>query len=162
MALLTRIKLDFSAVFSADTSYRGHVSPNWDALDLQWPDGTDASEADIAWATINNSITTGATESHDLRSLASVFGTTSTVVEVRALFFRVRSGGGLTIAKGGTNGFDAFGSAWTLYCPIGQQVMIVCPTDGVLVTGAADKTIDIVNASGSTAVYDLLVIGTSA
>lgn len=162
MALTTRIKLDFDAVFSADSSYRGSVAPNWGALDAQWADGNLANQANIAWSTISNSIANGATETIDLRALAGVFGTTLTVVEVRAILFRVRSGGALTIKIGGTNGFDGFGAAWDLLCPIGTHLHLVCPTDGVLTTSATKKTIDIVNASGAGAVYDCVVIGTSA
>jgi hypothetical protein len=162
VAVLTRFKFDFDSVFSADANYRGSVAPNWAPLDVQWADGNDANEANLAWSTINNSIANGATESIDLRALAGVFGTTLTMVEVRAILFRAKSGGGLTIKIGGTNGFDALGAAWTLYCPLGTHLHFICPTDGVLVTGASDKTIDIVNASGAAATYDLVVIGTAA
>lgn len=164
MGLRTSIRFGLDSVLSINAEngdYEGQLRAKFPDLDLLWASGTNASEADRLITDYGATLTTGSTRSLDLRSIANALGGTTTFAEVRAIGFRLRDQP-LTIGKGGSNGWTGLGASWTLTPPIGTWFFLVNSEDGRLPTGASDKVIDIANASGSTATYDLVILGTSA
>lgn len=131
------------------------------SLDVLWGSGTGSSQADKRYEDIGVTLTTASTRNLDLRSLTDHRGAALSFVEVRGIWVRCRDFA-LTFAKGAANGWTALGAAWTITPPAGTWMRILNPTDAKLPTTATDKVIDISNASGSTATYDLLIVGVSA
>lgn len=130
-------------------------------FDQYWSSGTGSSQADLFWEDIGVTLATATTRNLDLRALTSgPGGSTVDMREIRYFAMRCRDFA-LLIAKGAANGFTGFGSAFSLVIPAGMWFRLVDPTDGKVPTGAADKVLDITNSSGSTATYDLLIVGTS-
>lgn len=164
MGLLTTIRAEIDALLGINAEngdYEGTVRAKFPALDLRWPSGTAASQADRLITDYGVTLADGATRNLDLRSIANALGGTTTFVEVRALGIRLRDKP-LTVAKGGSNGWTGLGASWTITPPIGTWILLVNAEDGRLPTTASDKVIDITNNSGDVATYDLLLIGTSA
>ncbi len=142
-------------------SYGGSTNVPVPAMDLAWGDGAGENSVQEHYAVIGATIANAGTTTIDLRSLTVEDGGSITLVEVRAIFVRCRDYA-LTFAKGGTNGWTGLGTAWTITPPAGCWFRIVCGTDGAMGTTASVKTIDITNASGSTATYDVVIVGVTA
>lgn len=134
-------------------------------LDELWPDGTDANEADDFWVNYAQPLTGSGTVSLDLANLSNgPDGGAVTFAEVRAILIRARStnGDAVRLKPNASNGWTALGSSLQVEIPAGGYFRLACGVDGALPVGASDKVLDLENLSGSAAVVDVLIVGTSA
>lgn len=168
MGLLTKLRLEFDAVFGVNAEaadYEGVVRPKITPLDERWVSGTAGSKADRAWGDYGATLAASATRNLDLRALTNALGASISMTEIRAVGLYVRnvaSTDSLDIAKGASNGFTGFGASFSMRVQRGTWVWLVCPVDGEYPTGASDKVLDITNNSAAEVTYDIVVIGTSA
>jgi hypothetical protein len=162
MGQISRIKDSLVVSQSQSGDLVGQYLSGFPELDLYLGSGTAANQADLFWTDISVSILTATTRNLDLRALTNGPGGAAVDLrEIRGIWFRARDFA-LTLAVGAANGWTALGALFSIVPPAGTWFRVVNPTDGVLPTGAANKVLDLSNASGSTATYDLLIIGTSA
>lgn len=160
MGLRTVFRVLFDFEFSDDGDYLGVLRSGFANPDLLLANGATAGKANVPYSDVGVTLADGATRNLDLRNLTGPKGGALLFAEVRLLAIRCRDGA-LTFAKGASNGWTGLGSSWTIKLPSGSWTYLVCPTDGVLSTGAADRVIDITNNSGGTVTYDLVVVGTA-
>lgn len=162
MGLRTSLKVQFDCKYQSAVDYNATFEATMPGIpDFVWPDGTVVNTADQVYADVGVTLATATTRNLDLRSLITPRGASQQFADVRLIMIRCRDYA-LTFAKGASDGWTGLGSAWTMTLPAGTWFCLSNPTDGAMVTGASNKVIDITNASGSTATYDVIVVGTTA
>lgn len=126
--------------------------------------GTGANQANLLFRD-QRTLTTGANEDLDLAGvLTDPFGTTITFDEVRYIYFYSASANttNLTITGKATNGFitpfQAAGHG-IVVSPDGCALLIAPDATGFNVTAATGDLLTITNASGASATYDIVIIG---
>lgn len=160
--LRTALKVQFDCKYRTDVDYNATYEATMPGIpDFVWPDGTVLNTADQVYADVGVTLATASTRNLDLRSLVTPLGVSQQFVEVRLIMIRCRDYA-LTFANGASNGWTGLGSAWTLTLPAGTWMCLANPLDAKMPTTASDKVIDISNASGSTATYDVIIVGTTA
>jgi hypothetical protein len=162
MGLRTSLKVQFDCEHRSSLDYEISARATMPGIpDFTWPDGTVLNTADQVYADTGVTLATASTRNLDLRSLTTPLGVSQQFVEVRLIMIRCRDYA-LTFAKGAANGWTGLGSAWTMTLPAGTWFCITNPLDAKMPTTASDKVIDISNASGQTATYDVIFVGTTA
>jgi hypothetical protein len=144
-----------------------------DASQLAYDDtlssGTAADQADRIWSD-QRTLAAGANDDLDLTALAhSVFGSTVTIdlARVKAILIihtSTTAGEKLWIDSSVANGFTgAFAGSATSKLEIGADsaTLLASKKDG-WATGSGNKVLRIHNAGANTAVYNIVVLGTSA
>jgi hypothetical protein len=134
-------------------------------LDVLWPDGTDANEADDFWVNYAQPIAGSGTATLDLKSLSGgPDGGSVDFAEVRAILIRARStnGDAIRVSPHSSNGWDGLGSSFEIEIPPGGFFRVFCGVDGALPVASNTKSIDLDNLHSGAAVVDVLIVGTSA
>lgn len=166
MPLQTYLSVHLKALESASGESQNSVCQHlFDAfIALNLDDGTGTGQADRVFSDRRN-LSASASENLDLAgSLAGAFGQTVTFVKVKLIILYCRTAGQtLSLSKGASNGWGGFASGSTdaLYAKGGGFLVWFDPT-GTAVTASTGDIVTIANSSGSTASYDIFVIGTSA
>lgn len=157
----TTFKETFQAAIRDLGEFAGAQRAQIPQLDELWPDGTTDGEANRFWGTFEKNLATVTNDDWDLRALADgPGGATVDLREVRAILLYTDTD--LTLQPGAANGWTALGASASIKVPAGSWFRLICPTDGKLPTGAADKVLRVANNTAGTAVYSLVLIGTSA
>lgn len=128
--------------------------------------GTGANQADRVF-TDTRTVTTGATDSLDVAgSLVDAFGATITMARVKAIYIKSASTNttDLQFARPASNGVPLFSAV--------SDAIVIKP-DGVFLWAAPDATaipvtagtadlFSVINGAGASAVYDIVIVGSSA
>ncbi len=129
--------------------------------------GTGASTADLVFSD-TRTLSASASENLDLAgSLADVFGSTLTFVELRAVMVIAAAGNtnNVRVTRPASNGVPLFLAASDgIDVPPGGVFLWACPADGkVTVTASTGDLLTVANSSSGTSVtYDVVIVGTSA
>ena len=128
--------------------------------------GTTTGLADKIWSD-QRTVTTGATDSIDLAgTLTDSFGETVTFVKVKGILISSAAANTTTlqIARPASNGVILFGAASGALAVLsaGGFFCWVDPAVGVTVTTGTGDLLSIINSAGASAVYDIMIVGTSA
>ena len=162
MGLRTALKVQFDCKYQTSADYNTSFEATMPGIpDFVWPDGTVLNTSDQVYADIGVTLATATTRNLDLRSLVTPLGAAQIFAEVRLIMIRCRDYA-LTFEDGAANGWTGLGNGWKLIPPAGTWLCLANASDGRLPTTASDKVIDITNASGSTATYDIIIVGTTA
>ncbi|MBN1174529.1 MAG: hypothetical protein JXA67_20340 [Micromonosporaceae bacterium] len=134
---------------------------------LTWTSGTTVDKADLIFSD-TRTISASSNEDLDLAgSLSSVYGSTLTFVELRAVLIAAAVGNtnNVRVTRPASNGVPLFLAASDgIDVPPGGFFFWACPADGkVTVTAGTGDLINVANSSSGTSVtYDVVIIGTSA
>ena len=127
--------------------------------------GTGDNQADVLWVD-QRTVGDGATDSLDLSgSLTDAFGATVTLVDVKGIYIRSANANTTNLSVGGNaNGLINWISAATDQVQVQPDglFLLSAPNTGYAVTAATGDVLDVVNAAGATALYDIVIWGTSA
>lgn len=135
--------------------------------EIELSSGTGASAVDLEYIA-QRTVLASANNDIDLAgSLVDRFGATITFVKVKGIWIRCSSSNvnSLILKPAAANGFlGPFGAAThTLTIPPGGGIELTAPVSGWTVTaGTGDKINEANSGAGSSVVYDLHIIGTSA
>lgn len=128
--------------------------------------GTSTNQADLVFSD-TRTLTTGSGESLDLTGTAlnNAFGAALALAKVKAIYIKSKDTNTTTLTVGNvTNsiqlGFGATTQSWAI--PPGGVFLVTAPQSGWTVTAGTGDLLRIVNASGASADFDIIVIGTSA
>lgn len=141
----------------------GPIASRFGGLDILWPDGTSANQADAFWADLGVTETGSGSTSYDLDSLsAGPGGATVSFAEIRALFINVTAGE-CSLSPNVSNGWTALlaDASDILTLQTGARLRLICGGDGEYPVSAMDKVLDIA-ALGSGVTYDILIVGATA
>lgn len=133
---------------------------------LSLVNGTGANQADRIFHD-TRTITASATDSLDLAGvLTDKFGSTLTFAKLKALIVAASSANtnNVVVTRPATNGVPLFSAAGDA-CPVlpGGHFWWMAPGAGVTVTATTGDLIDMVNSGGgSSVIYDVVILGTSA
>lgn len=137
---------------------------------LDWPlsidlaNGTGANQANAMWSD-RRTLTTGANEDLDMAGvLVSELGATLTFTRVKAVFIRSLPANTttLTVSRPASNGlaiFAAAGDAITIK-PGGIFAYVDPSAAGIAVVAGTGDLLNIANAAGASATYEIVIIGT--
>lgn len=137
-----------------------------DDLDKQYtielPTGTSSGQANQIFHD-QRTVASGATDSLDLAGvLQNAIRQTVTFSAIKAVIVRAATGNSttLSVTRPASNGVPLFAAAGDAI-PIGPGGIFVwaAPAAGIAVTGGTGDLLDIVNGSGASASYDVIVIG---
>lgn len=108
-------------------------------------------------------VTTGATDSLDLSGVLSNAirqSVTFTVIKMVIIKAAAANSTILSVTRPASNGAPIFAAAGDA-CPVGPGGIFIwsSPAAGVTVTGGTGDLLDIVNAAGASATYDVIIIG---
>jgi hypothetical protein len=129
--------------------------------------GTTANAADLVFSD-TRTINASSNEDLDLAgALTSVYGSTLTFVEVRAIMIKAADGNtnNVRVTRPASNGVPLFLAASDgIDVPPGGVFFWACPADGkVTVTAGTGDLINVANSSsGSSVTYDVIIVGVSA
>lgn len=128
--------------------------------------GTGANQADRIF-TDTRTVSSGATDALDLAgSLVDAFGATITMARVKAIYIKSAAANttDLQLARPATNGVPLFAAASDAMVikPSGALLWVAPDATAVPVTAATADIINIVNAAGAPATYDIVIVGSSA
>lgn len=128
--------------------------------------GTGANQADRIF-TDTRTVTTGATDSLDVAgSLTDAFGATITMARIKAILIRAASGNttDLQLTRPASNGVPLFAAASDAIVIRPGGCLLWCAPDatGIAVTAGTGDLINVVNGSGASATYDIVIVGASA
>lgn len=132
-----------------------------------WTNGTTVDKADLVFSD-TRTITASSNEDLDLAgSLSSVYGATLTFVELKAIMVVASTSNtnAVRVTRPASNGVPLFLAASDgIDVFPGGCFFWACPADGkVTVTAATGDLINIANSSsGTSVVYDVIIIGASA
>lgn len=163
------IRHGFSTVFrptSVLPTTSDQLSKN-SPLETELTSGTGSSAVDLEYIA-QRTITASANNDIDLAgSLTDRFGNTITFVKIKGIWLKASSSNtnSVILKPGAANGFTGpFGAAThTLTIPPGGILMLCAPVSGWTVTAGTGDIINEANSgAGSSVVYDLHIIGTSA
>lgn len=166
MSLTTRINVSVSSTLSSAMDLgvvaSAPLSKNW-ALDLA--SGIGASQADVVWSD-TRTVGDGATDDVDIRAaLTTALGATFAPVKVKAVLIVAAAANttNLTIL-GDANSVPILNTAATTVTlqPGGMFLLTAPALAGIAVTAGTGDIIQVVNAAGAAANFDIVVIGTSA
>ena len=128
--------------------------------------GTGAEQANLLW-TDERSLATGANEDIDVAaSLVNAYGDAAVFAKVKAIIIFAKAANTtiLTVSRPATSGLpflDTDGDAFKLgpgdFCVFTRRAAA-----GIAVSAGADDVINILNAAGATATYEILILGTDA
>jgi len=136
-------------------------------LETELSSGTGASAVDLEYIA-QRTITASDDNDIDLAgSLTDRFGNTITFVKIKGIWLKASASNtnSVILKPGASNGFTGpFGAAThTLTIPPGGILMLCAPVSGWTVTaGSADIINEANSGAGTSVVYDLHIIGTSA
>lgn len=147
----------------ADSLDLGTVKDDLEKLyTLDLPTGTGSGQANQLFHD-QRVVNSGATDSLDLAGvLQNAIRQTVTFSSIKAVIVKAAAGNttNLSITRPAANGVPIFAAAGDA-CPIGPGgIFVWCsPGAGVTVTGGTGDLLDIVNAAGAAATYDVIIIG---
>jgi hypothetical protein len=132
-------------------------------IENAFSNGTGANQANEVWHD-QRSLATGANEDLDLAgALTGVLGGTLTFAAIKAIIFAAAAQNttNLTVSRPASNGvpFLAAASDAFVLTPGGLFVLTNPSAGGILVTADTGDLINVANAAGATATYDVVIIG---
>lgn len=167
MALDTRIKLTLASVLSSALDLQPRTAPLSLAKNIALTNGTGANQADLLWSD-QRTVAASATDSVDLAgSLSDAFGGSLTFARIKLLVVLAATGNtnNVVVTRPASNGvplFSAAGDAVPVR-PGGLFVWACSDATGVAVTAGTGDLLDFVNSgAGSSVVYDVAIVGSSA
>lgn len=134
---------------------------------IELSNGTSTSAADRLFHD-QRTLTASGTEDLDLAgSLSNAFGSTLTLVELRAVLITASSANtnNVVLSRPASNGVPLFSAAGdAIAIPPGGVFLWACGADGkVTVTAGTGDLLTVTNSSSGTSVtYDVVIVGTSA
>lgn len=167
MALDTRIALSIKATQTGGADLVGATAPLNLVKNILLTNGTGVGQGDRMWSD-QRTVTASATDSVDLSgTLTDAFGATLTFAKIKAVYVEALSTNtnNVVVTRPASNGVPLFAAA--------GDALALRPSEsffwggsagaGVTVTAGTGDLIDFVNsAGGSSVVYNVVVIGTSA
>lgn len=158
MPQVVNYKETITIVGNPPANFDGGVSPRPTPIDLRWPEGTAAQQANrIGQA--GGTLAAAATVTIDLTALAGPGGANVGLAEVRML--RVETTGRLKLEPGAVDGWTGLGAAFEIDIPPGTLQLTTSGADGEIAVGASSKTI-LITAGAAGATYRVIAIGASA
>jgi hypothetical protein len=163
----TRITLGVTTTMSEALDLKSRTSLLNFARGLSLANGTGAEQADRVWDD-TRTIAASGTDDLDLSGvLVDAFGATATFVKVKGIFVYAAAGNTNNVVIGGaaaTQFVGPFGAAaHTIAVPPGQLFGITASTNGWPVVNAASDLLRIANSgAGTSVIYDIVILGTSA
>ena len=130
--------------------------------DITIPTGSTSGLANQLWHD-QRTVASGATDSLDLAGvLTNAIRQTVTFSAIKLVIIKAAAANTtvLSVTRPAANGVPIFAAAGDA-CPVGPGgIFVWCsPAAGVTVTAGTGDLLDIVNAAGASAVYDVIVIG---
>lgn len=167
MALSTRVQFSLDAQLTSALDLGVASLPIKVARDFVWSSGTGANAADRIFAD-QRTVGASATDSLDLSgSLADGIGGTAVFAKVKGLIVYAAPGNvnNVVVTRPASNGvplFSAAGDAFPLR-PGALFLWLSPDATAVAVTAGTGDLVDFVNsAAGTSVIYDVIILGTSA
>lgn len=166
MSLSTNVKLDLVASEQSVLDLVTATAPHTIAKRITMATGTGSGLADMAWSD-TRTITASSSENLDLAgSLVGALGNTLTFVKLKALYIAASSANtnNVRLTRPASNGVPLFLAASDgLDILPGGVFLWVAPGAGVTVTASTGDLLTVANSSsGTSVIYDVVIIGTSA
>lgn len=167
MALDTRLKLTLDANFTSPLDLQSRSAPVALAVSKALTNGTAANQANLVWSDQRTIAASGNDDLDLAGTLADAFGSTITFARIKTLIVKASSANVNNVVVGGAS------STFTTWVTGTNPAVLVRP-DGLLVLSASDATSYAVTATsadtlritnggaGTSVVYDIVVIGSSA
>lgn len=137
----------------------------------RWLDGIGYNQANLAWDTGERTLASGANEDLDLvGGFNNPFGTTQSPAKIKAVLFLNYNENTqkLTVKSAASNGWTGMitGNSNGVIVPPGSSQMAgrfewIAP-QGVAITAGTGDLINVLNSSGESCIYQVIVVGTSA
>lgn len=126
-------------------------------------DGSGANQASTQWSD-RRTLATGANEDLDFAGgITNAFGVTLTLTKIKAIIIQALAANttNLTVSRPASNGVPFFAAASdaVVLKPGGLFVLTDPSAAGVTVTAATGDLLNILNAAGASASYDIIVFG---
>lgn len=159
------IRLDLEVTKTIDPGLPGRV-PVVKEYSWQIASGIGAEQVNVLWSD-DRTLATGANEDLDVAgTLKDAFGGDAIFAKVKGLLIVARGANTtqLTITRPATSGFPfllADGDGFILG-PGDMFLITRRAAAGMAITGGADDVINIANAAGASATYDIFVLGTDS
>lgn len=163
-SLTSRVQIAISGVLSDVLDLVTAQAPLAQTTTITLANGVGASQADKIWSD-QRTLATAATDDLDLKgALADAFGAAFTPARVKVLYIYAASGNTTNLTIGGDANsvpfFDAAADSVTLK-PGGVLVLVDPGATGYVVTADTGDIIQVANAAGASATYNIVVIGSS-
>lgn len=127
--------------------------------------GSGSGQANQAWHDAR-SIASGATDSLDLAGvLVNGLGQTVTFTSIKAVIIKFGSGNTtvVSVTRPASNGAPIFAAAADAIPYAANGLFVWCnPNAGIAVTAGTGDLVDLVNAAGAAATYEIVIIGVAA
>jgi len=165
MALTADLVIDIKATLTSVLDLVTGSAPLAQAKKVALTDGTGANKARKIFSD-QRTLSTGANENLDLAGvLTDVFGTTLTFTNIKAIYISGASANttNLTLTAPGVNGFAGLFAALGdgIAIPPDGKFLAIAPGAsgfGAVTAGTADL-LNMANAAGASATYDIVIIG---
>jgi hypothetical protein len=166
MALSTSIRAGISAMLTNALDHGTASMPVTLTNDTTMATGTATGRADLVWGD-QRTLSASATEDLDLAgSLTGLLGGTLTIVKLKAIMVKAASGNtnNVRIIRPAANGVPLFAAASDeIAVQPGGTFLWVAPGAGITVTAGTGDLLTFTNSAGGTSVvYDVVFVGTSA
>lgn len=164
MSLQAIIRAQIEAVYKGTNALGTPQFPVNPAQPITLKSGTGDLAADLLWAQERN-LAGSANDALDLTALTDAFGNAINLAHVKAIYIKAADAnvGNLEVGNAASNGWIGFakGATDTVEIAPGGVLLWSAPHAGVA-TGSTNKILKVLNTNGAAAVYDIVVIGTSA
>jgi len=165
MALSVRALVQLTAEQTTALDLTTVSAPLSLARQLTYTDGAGAGQADLIWSD-TRTVSSSATDTLDLAgSLTGALGNTLTFARIKGLVVAARPTNTTTlqVARPESNGVPLLSAQASIPVPPGGLfVWLDRSAAGVAVTADTADRIDIVNGSGASATYDIVIIGAAS
>lgn len=162
-SLSSRVQVTLTGNYTSTVGLAEVAAPLASQKIQDFTNGTGANQANVVW-TSRRTLTTGASEDLDFAGggLTDAFGAAVAPVRVKALY--------ITASTANTTNLTLFGDANSILFlntaattvtlkPGGTYVYVDPSSAGITVTAATADIIQVANAAGASATYDIVVIG---
>jgi hypothetical protein len=166
MSLTTTIAASIRAQLVGTSDHGSPASDELLAYSKSLLTGTGSSQADKVFSD-QRTIVASSSETLDLTALTDPFGVTLTFAKVKAILIvaSANNTNDVVIGNAASNPFlgPLAGTTPTITLKPGGAVLLTAPVGGWTVTDSSTDNLKVANSSsGSSVVYDVVIIGTSA
>lgn len=151
-----RIHLSVEAFDPATTGLSDVTASIAELVTHTFATGTGANQVSLVWSS-SGDVDTGQTDTLDLVSGGLLTGRNQAANFVRVRALMIRNTGSVVFTVGGT--FAGLGGGSIPLRPGGTLLLVGPDATGYAVSGGSSDTITIANSSGSTADYEIVVLG---
>lgn len=163
MALNAEVRLEVSGLYDRAGGLERPVSQLAITLARAFADGAGAGQASVFY-TASRTLAGGANESLDLNgtALTDVFGTALALTKIKGIIIQARGENTTNLTVGNVTNSIAtiFGATYSMVLQPGELLAkITNSAAGYVVTASTGDLLNIANAAGASATYDIILIG---